>query len=110
MNVKVHKQEFMVDYKQRTVYTKINEPFYKAYLILGWESECVGLGINDEIMNVVTANKFALSVLCQNKRYTFSYEKIKWIMHNMDVRYKLHDGTDLIVLPTSFANQSDVFW
>lgn len=93
------KQKYLVDPKNRMVYTKINESFHNASKILNWPFKSEGLGINHEIITVTLANNYTLSVVCNEKIHRFSWQTIRKTLKTLNTDYVLKHGIPLTVLP-----------
>lgn len=100
-------QEYFISDTKKTVYTKINESFHHADTMLRWPFKSEGLGINHEIIMTTLANKFALSVMCSNKPYKFSYETIKKAKAELKTDFFLKNGVELVILPMAWAYQEE---
>lgn len=101
------KQEYDVSPRTRTVYTKINELYHHADKNLGWHFKSEGVGINHEIIMVTLANRFRLSIMCNNKQYKFSYEMVKKALNELKTDFILKDGTPLNILPISWSYSAE---
>lgn len=96
-------QDCNIDDKEGYVYTTLEEPWYRAGVILGWSGNPSGIGIAKEIVEFAAARWYsiAVSVGTNSRWFIFDAEKWKNLCEENNWIYKLHEGKTLYVLPWS---------
>jgi len=99
--IKFEGQEIEYSLASHVVRTTIEEPFYKAGKIFGWEGRTPGLGINDKIIKFLKKMKSVLivHVSSANEDYWINYPTLKNWIDNNNCQYRVRNNVIVYVIP-----------
>lgn len=94
-------QRVVYNRETKIVKTTIDEPFFKASKILGWQTQSPGLGLNFSIINFVlkTQSRLVVHVKSAGHDYWITWDKIKQLLHSINCDYRVNNSKWLKVLP-----------
>jgi len=93
-------QEIQYSLSTHTVRTTIDEPFYKAGKIFGWEGKTPGLGINEKIIKFVKKIRATLivHVSSANEDYWINFPTLKNFIDNNNCQYRVRNNVLVYVI------------
>ncbi len=59
------------------VWVSLNQPYWGAWKIYGWDKGTEGYGINDNILDYVVFHQKKLGIKCRGQKFEIGYRKLK---------------------------------